>query len=78
MKAGSGNLGLYIEEQRQQRAALLLRDVAYLIEAHFDIVSGEDNVGKHLDTFNRRARAGQAFTRPYFGTRENAAHFRAS
>jgi len=75
MKSGNGNLGLYVEENRQQRAALLLRDVGYVIEAHFDIVDGEDNVAKHLDTFNRRARAGQAFTRPYFGTRENHAHF---
>lgn len=75
MRAGRGNLGLYVEEQRQQRAALLLRDVAYVIEAHFDLVGGDDNEAKHLDTFNRRARAGQAFTRPYFGTRENAAHF---
>lgn len=75
MKDGRGNLGMYVEEERQQRAALLLRDVAYLIEAHFDIVSGEPNVAKHLDSFNRRARAGQCFTRPYFGTRECAADF---
>lgn len=75
MKAGSGNLGLYVETERQQRAAMLLRDVAYVIEAHFDVIAGEDNVAKHLDTFNRRARAGQCFTRPYFGTRECAADF---
>lgn len=75
MKAGKGNLGLYIEAERQQRAAMLLRDVAYVIEAHLDVISGEDNVAKHLDQFNRRARAGQCFTRPYFGTRECAADF---
>lgn len=75
MKSGHGNLGLYVEDNRQQRAAMLLRDVAYVIEAHFDLLGGDDNEAKHLDTFNRRARAGQAFTRPYFGTRENAAHF---
>jgi CRISPR-associated protein Cas5d len=75
MKAGSGNLGLYIEEQRQQRAALLLRDVAYIIEAHFQIIAGPENEAKHLDQFNRRARSGQCFTRPYFGTRECAADF---
>ena len=38
MKNGRGNLGMNIEEERQQRAALLLRDVAYLIEAHFEII----------------------------------------
>ena len=75
MRAGTGSLGLYVEAERQQRAALLLRDVAYVIEAHFDVIGGDDNEAKHLDTFNRRARAGQCFTRPYFGTRECAADF---
>jgi CRISPR-associated protein Cas5d len=75
MKAGSGNLGMYIEVERQQRAALLLRDVGYLIEAHIEITGGEDNIGKHLDQFNRRARGGQCFARPYLGTRECAADF---
>lgn len=76
MQAGQGTLGIYIEEERQQRASLILRDVRYVIAAHFEIVSGEPNEGKHLDTFNRRARTGQCFTRPYFGCREFAAHFR--
>lgn len=75
MRAGSGTLGLYVEEERQQRAALLLRDVAYVIEAHFDITSGEANEAKYLDQFNRRARNGQCFTRPYLGCREFAADF---
>jgi len=75
MKDGRGKLGLYVEEERQQRASLLLRDVAYAIEAHFDIVGGEPNEAKHLDSFNRRARGGQCFTRPYLGTRECAADF---
>lgn len=75
MRSGRGNLGMYIEVERQQRAALPLRDVAYVIEAHFDIVAGEPNEAKHLDTFNRRARSGQCFTRPYLGCREFAADF---
>ncbi|MGF1633210.1 MAG: type I-C CRISPR-associated protein Cas5c [Phycisphaerae bacterium] len=75
MKAGRGNLGLVVEENRQQRAALLLRDVAYVIDAHFEIRSGEPNEAKHLDQFNRRARAGQCFHRPYLGCREFAADF---
>lgn len=70
MKAGRGNLGLFIEDDRQQRAATILRDVAYVIEAEFDITGGENNAGKHLDQFNRRAERGQCFTRPYLGTRE--------
>lgn len=75
MREGRGNIGLYVEVERQQRAALLLRDVAYVIEAHFDIIGGEPNEGKHLDQFNRRARTGQCYTRPYLGCREFAADF---
>lgn len=37
MKDGSGNLGLYIEDERQQRAGLFLRDVAYRVYAHFEM-----------------------------------------
>lgn len=86
MKAGQGNIGLHIEEDRQQRAALVLRDVGYIIEAHFDLIErrfekggpelpAKDCEGKHLDMFTRRARAGQCFQQPYFGTREFPARF---
>lgn len=77
MKDGVGNLAYYVDDgqNRQQRAALLLRDVGYVIEAHIDILSGPDNIAKHLDQFNRRARRGSCFTRPYFGCREFAANF---
>jgi CRISPR-associated protein Cas5d len=76
MRGSKKPLQLLVEDKRQQRAALLLRDVGYVIEAHFEIVSGEPNDGKHLDQFQRRARAGQCFTRPYFGCREFVADFR--
>jgi CRISPR-associated protein Cas5d len=75
MRKGRGDLGTYIEDDRQQRAALLLRDVAYVIHAHFEIVMGESNGAKHLDQFNRRAREGRCFVRPCFGCREFAAAF---
>jgi CRISPR-associated protein Cas5d len=75
MKAGTGTLALYIEAARQQRAATVLQDVAYVIEAWFDVVGGEDNPGKHLDQFRRRARDGQCFHRPYLGCREFPAEF---
>lgn len=72
--------GLYtlIEEDRQQRAATVLRDVGYVIEAHFVLTSeagADDNEGKHLDIFNRRAKKGQCFHQPCMGTREFPAHF---
>ncbi|NOS76095.1 MAG: type I-C CRISPR-associated protein Cas5 [Methyloglobulus sp.] len=64
--------------ERQQRASTILRNVAYIIEAHFeltDLATDEDNVGKHLDIFNRRARKGQCFQQPCMGVREFPAHF---
>jgi CRISPR-associated protein Cas5d len=77
MKDGKGNLAFYVDDgdNRQQRATLMLRDVGYIIEAHIEIVSGPDNIAKHLDQFNRRARKGSCFTRPYLGCREFAANF---
>jgi CRISPR-associated protein Cas5d len=75
MNSGTGNLGLMIEADRQQRASLLLRDVGYVIEAHFETHRPDENVAKHLDQFNRRARRGQCFHRPYLGCREFDASF---
>lgn len=63
----------YIEDDRQQRAAVILRDVEYIIEAHFE--TEDDNVAKHLDQFNRRARRGQCHHRPYLGCKEFPAFF---
>lgn len=65
-------------KERQQRAATILCKVAYVIEAHFELTAeagDDDNEGKHLDIFNRRARKGQCFHRPYLGTREFPAEF---
>lgn len=78
-KAGSSaGLATYVDEDRQQRAATVLRDVAYVIEAHFELTDKagpDDSVGKHLDIFNRRARKGQCFQAPCLGVREFPAHF---
>lgn len=73
---GSAKLEVLIEERRQQRAAMVLRDVAYVIEAHFEAVTNDGvNKGKHLDQFNRRLEKGRCFYQPYLGTREFSAHF---
>lgn len=64
---------------RQQRAALLLRDVRYVIEAHFDMTSQAapgDNPGKFQDIVKRRIKKGQFYHQPCFGCREFPAHFR--
>lgn len=63
-------LGLFIEEHRQQRAATILRDVAYVIEAHFELLDENDSVEKHFCVFKRRAERGQCFHHPYLGCRE--------
>ena len=71
--------GLFIEDQRQQRAGLFLRQVAYTIHAHFtmtDKAGTEDNVTKFEEMFVRRAKKGKCFHRPYLGCREFSAHFK--
>jgi CRISPR-associated protein Cas5d len=71
-------LALFVDEDRQQRAATILKDVAYVIEARIELkdpANAAEPIGKHLDIFNRRARKGQCFHRPCLGTREFAADF---
>src|SRR5688572_30171007 len=72
-------LCLLVDQDRQQRASTVLTDVAYVIEAHFELLpdkAGPDNSeGKHLDMFNRRAARGQCFHQPCLATREFAARF---
>ena len=79
IKAGrTDSLVSFVEDDRQQRAATILRDVSYVVGAHFEITDkagADDSVGKHLDIFNRRARKGQCFHMPYLGTREFPASF---
>jgi CRISPR-associated protein Cas5d len=78
MSAGRGELALYIEDERQQRAGLFLRDVAYRIHAEM-LPLAEDaraNPAKYVAMFNRRAAAGQCVNQPYLGCREFAASFR--
>lgn len=71
-------LHLLVDEDRQQRASTVLMNVAYVIEAHFEMTDkadADENEGKHLDIFNRRAARGQCFHQPCLGTREFAARF---
>ena len=57
MERGKGELWLAAPEEIQQRAAMLLRDVRYVIEAHFDLTDKAapgDNPGKFQDIMRRR------------------------
>lgn len=82
---------IFIEEKRQQRNTLMLRDVRYRIYAklvYIPVGSRPDeafakhepgnceNPKKYNEMFERRARNGQCFTQPYLGTRECTAYFR--
>ena len=79
MERGTGDLYLCTPENIQQRASMLLRDVHYVIEAHFDMTDRAapgDNPGKFQDIIKRRIRKGQFYHQPYFGCREFPVNFK--
>lgn len=105
LKGGLGPpMGFYVEEERQQRAGLFLRDVRYRIHARFDFIPPDqrknnrastpeywadaeeerdhaplrpdEKEAKYAAMFERRARKGQCFHRPYLGCREFACSFK--
>lgn len=95
-------MGIFIEDERQQRAGLFLRDVKYRIHGYFDFLPPEkrksnrsvlpelwaddqeqaeavrmdETPAKYAAMFERRAKKGQCFHRPYLGCREFACDFR--
>ncbi|MBA2671570.1 MAG: type I-C CRISPR-associated protein Cas5 [Gemmatimonadetes bacterium] len=78
MAGGTSAIGLYVEEDRQQRAGLFLRDVEYVIHARFHLTerAGPGEIpAKFAEMFQRRAEKGQCVMQPYLGCREFAAHF---
>jgi CRISPR-associated protein Cas5d len=79
-----GRNPIVIEEKRAQRNSVLLRDVAYIIEASIFMNNATDKrmyekyVGmteKREGLFPRRVKKGQCWRRPYLGTREFSAEF---
>ena len=79
MQTGADDLYLCTKDCIAQRAAMVLRHVHYVIEAHFEITenaSPTDNAGKFCEMFRRRAQNGQCYHQPCFGTREFPAAFR--
>lgn len=76
---GEGDLAIYVEEDRQQRAGLLLRDVAYRVHADLEVRADRGDPEppqKFFAMFERRAANGQCVNQPYLGCREFAANFR--
>lgn len=79
MREGHGQLGLYVDEDRQQRAGLFLRNVRYRLHARFELTAraeAHDTPAKFASMFRRRAFAGQCVNQPYLGCREFSAQFR--
>ena len=79
MSGGKQEVDLCTSEDIQQRAATVLQDVRYVIEAHF-VMTGQaapsDNAGKFCDIMRRRLEKGQCYHQPCFGVREFPAQFR--
>lgn len=80
---------IFIEENRQQKSAQILRDVRYRIHARLVFIPAsqrkrcnepghrpDDNPQKYQSMFERRASKGQCFSQPYLGTREFSAFFK--
>jgi CRISPR-associated protein Cas5d len=74
MKGGKKLLYISTTDSRQQRAAMILKDVDYVIEAHFEKAEKEwgerDTEEKHFNIILRRLRLGQRYHAPCLGTRE--------
>lgn len=78
MRGQAVDLHQYASRERQQRASLILRDVRYVIEAHFQMTARagpEDSEERHYNMALRRMRGGQCYHRPYFGCREFPVRF---
>ena len=77
--ARPGDLGILVEDDRQQRAALLLRDVAYRVHADLQVLDNRPDPQppqKFFSMFERRAENGQCVNQPYLGCREFDARVR--
>ena len=78
-RGGGQPLYLVTSQKIVQRSSLLLQDVHYVIEAHFEMTdkaAPSDNPGKFQDIVTRRMERGQCFHTPYFGCREFPVSFR--
>lgn len=64
---------IVVDDEREQRNTVALRDVDYVIHTSFvltDRAGDRDSVRKFEEMFKRRIDRGQHYTAPYFGCRE--------
>lgn len=66
---------IIIEQKRQQRVSLILKDVEYVIKANIVLKEGISNIVGYIEQFERKLKNGQCHHTPYLGTREFAAWF---
>ncbi|UGQ14974.1 type I-C CRISPR-associated protein Cas5c [Yinghuangia sp. ASG 101] len=64
-----------VEQDRDQRSTVALRDVAYRIHAHVDVLAKGVREAKYRDMFRRRVERGACFSEPFLGCREFSATF---
>jgi len=74
MKGGK-TVEIYTSEERSQRAGMILKDVKYGIEFHFELTGRrcekpDEGKEKHYNIMLRRLREGQHFRQPCLGCRE--------
>lgn len=87
----AGKSTVFVEEKRQQKNSLLLKDVRYRIYAKLVFIpvkerlkeaftkhqpGNDENPMKYYQMFERRALQGQCFTQPYLGCREFSANWK--
>lgn len=87
----AGKSTVFIEDKRQQKNTLLLRNVRYRIYAKLIFIpvkerpkeafakhqpGNDENPMKYYQMFERRALQGQSFTQPYLGCREFSANWK--
>lgn len=75
MNGGDRDPSVYTKESISQRSSLLLKDVRYGVEFHFELTGvrserGEETDGKHAEIISRRLAKGQCFRQPCMGCRE--------
>jgi len=78
MTRGDRELYLATPNSIQQRAAMVLKDVRYIIDAHFELTNNmapTDSAAKFQTIMSRRIDKGQFYHQPCFGVREFPAHF---
>lgn len=75
MQGKGGDPSIYTSESRSQRAAMILKDVRYGVEFHFELTgirneNEPDSESKHFNILKRRLEKGQCFRTPCLGCSE--------